>query len=56
MNALDQRNELLLTASFASTLARLAASLGDPAICDEQLLLELLALADRAERALRPDG
>jgi hypothetical protein len=39
--------------SFASTLARLASSLDDPEICDEQMLLELLALADRAEEALR---
>jgi hypothetical protein len=40
-----------MTAAFARTLARLAASLEDSAICDEAVLLELLALADRAEEA-----
>ena len=56
MEAVERRNDLLLTASFATTLARLAANLGDPEICDEQLLLELLSLADRAEEALRRPG
>jgi hypothetical protein len=52
VNALELRNELMLTASFAKTLAQLAAGLDDPELCDEQLLLELLSLADRAEKAL----
>ena len=52
MKAVERRNGLLLTASFANTLARLVASLDDPEIGDEHLLLELLALADRAEEAL----
>ena len=56
MEAVERRNDLLLTASFATPLARLAANLGDPEICDEQLLLELLSLADRAEEALRRPG
>ena len=42
----------MLTASLAYALARLGAKLEDPALCDEHLLLELLALADRAEEAL----
>lgn len=50
--AAERRNDLLLTASLANTLARLAAGLDDPSLCDEHLLLELLALADRAEEAL----
>lgn len=50
MNAVERRNDLLLAASFANTLARLVANL--PEVCDEPLLLELLALADRAEDAL----
>jgi hypothetical protein len=53
VKALGSRNDLLLTMSFANNLARLASSLGDPEICDEQMLLELLALADRAEEAVR---
>jgi hypothetical protein len=52
LDALERRNELMLTASFASTLARLGAALDDPDVCDEHLLLELLSLADRAEEAL----
>ena len=52
VDALERRNGLLLTASFASTLARVAAALDDPDVCDEHLLLELLALADRAQEAL----
>lgn len=52
VNALEQRNELILTASFAKTLAQLGAGLDDPELCDEQLLLDLLSLADRAEEAL----
>ena len=52
MNALERRNDLMLTASLAYALARLGAKLEDPALCDEHLLLELLALADRAEEAL----
>ena len=51
MDALQRRNELVVTAAFARTLARLAAALDDE-VCDEALLLELLALADRAEMAL----
>jgi hypothetical protein len=47
-----RRNELILTKSFAATLARVAASLDDPEVCDEHLLLELLALGDRAEESL----
>lgn len=42
----------MVTAAFARTLARLAAALDDAEICDEAVLLELLALADRAEEAL----
>jgi hypothetical protein len=42
----------MVTASFARTLARVAAELDDSEICDEAGLLELLALADRAEEAL----
>lgn len=53
VNTVEQRNDLLLTASFANTLARLAANLGDPEICDEDMLLDLLSLADRAEEAVR---
>jgi hypothetical protein len=54
MNAVERNNDLLLTASFANTLARLLANL--PEICDEPFLLELLELADRAEEALgKPD-
>ncbi len=52
MDAVERRNDLLLTASFAGTLARVASAVDDPEICDEALLLELLALADRAEEAL----
>lgn len=52
MDALQQRNELMVTAAFARTLARVAAALDDTEICDEHLLLELLALADRAEEVL----
>lgn len=52
LDAPERRNELLLAASFASTLARLGAALDDPDICDDHLLLELLSLADRAENAL----
>lgn len=54
VNGLDRRNDLMLTASFARTLAHIAAGLDDSAICDEATLLELLALADRAEDALSP--
>ena len=54
VEALSRQNDLIMTAALANTLARLAASLEDAAICDEALLLELLALADRAEDALRP--
>jgi hypothetical protein len=46
-----RQNDLVVTAAFARTLARLASSLDDPAICNEAVLLELLALADRAEEA-----
>ena len=42
----------MVTAAFARTLARVAAGLDDSEICDEAGLLELLALADRAEEAL----
>lgn len=42
----------MLTAAFARTLAKVASSLDDSEICDEAALLELLALADRAEGAL----
>lgn len=52
MDALQRHRDLVVTAAFARTLARLAASLEDSEICDEALLLELLALADRAEDAL----
>lgn len=52
MEALQRRNDLMVTAAFARTLARLAAALDDAEICDEAVLLELLALADRAEEAL----
>jgi flagellar biosynthesis regulator FlbT len=52
MDPVERRNDLLLAASFANTLARLVANFDDPEICDEHLLLELLALADRAEEAL----
>lgn len=52
MDALQRRNDLMVVAAFARTLARLAASLDDGQICDEAVLLELLALADRAEEAL----
>jgi hypothetical protein len=54
VNAVERRNDLLLTASFANTLARLVANY--PEICDEPFLLELLALADRAEEALQQIG
>ena len=53
MNGIEQRNDLMLTASFANTLARIASRLDDASVCDETLLLELLALADRAEEALK---
>ena len=52
MDALERRNGLMVTASFARTLARVAAELDDSEICDEAGLLDLLALADRAEEAL----
>jgi hypothetical protein len=52
LDALERRNDLLLMASFASTLARLGAALDNPDVCDQHLLLELLSLADRAEEAL----
>jgi hypothetical protein len=47
-----RKNELILTTSFATALARVAANLDDPEVCDEHLLFELLALGDRAEEAL----
>lgn len=53
MNATERRNDLIMAASFAKTLARLVATLDEPEICDEQLLFDLLALADRAEDALQ---
>jgi hypothetical protein len=46
------RNDLLLTATLARTVAQVASALNDPDICDSDLLIELLALADRAEQAL----
>ena len=52
MDAVERKQELMVTAAFARTLARVAAGLDDSAICDEAGLLELLALADRAEEAL----
>lgn len=52
MDALKRQNDLTVTAAFARTLARVAAGLDDSEICDEAVLLELLALADRAEEAL----
>lgn len=54
MDALQRRNDLMVTVAFARTLARVAAALDDPSICDDAVLLELLALADRAEEALGP--
>lgn len=52
MDALERRNDLMVTAAFARSLARVAAAL-DEELCDEAVLLELLALADRAEDALQ---
>ncbi len=54
VDALKRRNDLMVTAAFARTLARVAAGLDDSEICDEAVLLELLALADRAEEAVSP--
>ena len=54
MDAVKRSNDLMMTAAFARTLARVAAGLDDWEVCDEVLLLELLALADRAEEALSP--
>lgn len=51
---MKRSNDLMMTAAFARTLARVAAGLDDWEVCDEVLLLELLALADRAEEALSP--
>lgn len=56
MGALKRRNDLMVTAAFARTLARVAAGLDDSEVCDESVLLELLALADRAEEALGRNG
>lgn len=42
----------MVAAAFARALARVAAGLDDSEVCDEVGLLELLALADRAEEAL----
>jgi hypothetical protein len=56
MNAVERRNDLLSAASLANTLARLVANLDDPEIGGEHLLLDLLALADRAEQALAIPG
>jgi hypothetical protein len=62
VKASTRRHGLLLTASFARTLARVAAGLDDAEVCDQAGLLELLSLADRAEAALNvleregPDG
>jgi flagellar biosynthesis regulator FlbT len=53
VDAVNRKNDLMVTAAFARTLARLAAELDDSEICDEAVLLELLALADRAEEALK---
>jgi hypothetical protein len=52
----DTRNGLLLTASFARTLAQIASALEDPDICDSPLLYELLALGDRAEQRLAAES
>jgi hypothetical protein len=52
VDALERKHDLMVTAAFARTLARVAAGLDDSKICDEAGLLELLALADRAEEAL----
>jgi hypothetical protein len=52
VEVLKRRNDLVVTAAFARTLARVAAGLDDSEVCDEAVLLELLALADRAEEAL----
>lgn len=52
MDAVERKQELMVTAAFARTLARVAAGLEDSEICDEAGLLELLSLADRAEAAL----
>jgi hypothetical protein len=54
VDTLKRRNDLLVTAAFARTLARIASGLDDAHVCDEAVLLELLALADRAEEALNP--
>lgn len=54
VDELKRRNDLMVTAAFARNLARIAAGLDDPEVCDDPLLLELLALADRAEEALSP--
>lgn len=54
MDALQRRNDLIVTAAFARSLARVAAGLDDSEVCDEACLLELLALADRAEEAVSP--
>lgn len=48
----ERRNDLLLTATLARTVAQVASALDDPNICDSALLIDLLALADRAEQAL----
>lgn len=53
MDAVERKTELIVTAAFARTLARVAAGLDDSEICDEAGLLELLDLADRAEAAVR---
>lgn len=53
VDAVNRKNDLMVTAAFARTLARVAAELDDSEICDEAGLLELLALADRAEEALK---
>jgi hypothetical protein len=52
VDASERKHDLMVTAAFARTLARVAAGLDDSEICDEAGLLELLALADRAEEAL----
>ena len=54
MDTLKRRHDLMMTAAFARTLAGLASGLEDSDVCDEAVLLELLALADRAEEALCP--
>ena len=52
MDTDERRNNLLLTASLVRAVAQVASALDDPEICDSRLLLEFLALADRADYAL----